>query len=152
ADVAFLHEVEEVVEGALVLARDHDDQTEVRGHEPPRGRPVAVLVPADRELVLFLTREDRDAADPGEVALAGIGRNEVSRLPHRWTVGPHRLGGGIRLARGGPGEDVLGLALRVTPHRTLTGRSPGVRDPGLRTRGALAGSRSTRLRSSRPHP
>src|SRR5262245_29208860 len=53
-DVALLDEVEEVVERPLVLPRDHDDQPEVRGDEPPGGLSVLLLVPADGECVLLL--------------------------------------------------------------------------------------------------
>ena len=76
-DVALLHEVEQVVDGALVLARDHHDEAEIRGDEVPRRLPVALLLPLDGELVLLLARQDGDAADLGEVAReVSIGTSE----------------------------------------------------------------------------
>src|SRR2546425_2966591 len=75
-DVPLLDQVEEIVEGALVLARDHHDQAQVRRDELPSRLALALLVPAERQLVLLLAREDGDAADLGEVALEGVDRDE----------------------------------------------------------------------------
>ena len=72
-DVALLHEVQQVVHRALILARDQHDEAQVRGHQPDRGGAVLVLVPADGELVLLLARQDGNATDLRQVALQRVG-------------------------------------------------------------------------------
>ena len=99
------------MERALVLARDEHDEPQVRGDELPRGLTVALLVPADGELVLFLARQDRDAPDLGEVALQRVGGDEGAlALRRRLALGP--LGG---LGRRGP---LLALDAAVVRRRT----------------------------------
>ncbi len=80
ADVALLHEVEQVPKRALVLAGDHHDEPEVAGHEPIRGLDVVLGPVADRELVLLLASEERVAADLLQIALQGIVGDERAGL------------------------------------------------------------------------
>src|SRR5438034_1778644 len=138
-DVALLDEVEQVVEGALVLARDHHDQAEVGRDETPRRLPVLVLVPAHGELVLLLAREDGDAADLGEVALERVGGDEGATRARLDRTGLVRPGlRGLRDLR-------LGVGVGVARHDAPSGPLP-------RGQGAPAGFRRTLLRAPRPRP
>src|SRR6059036_3543591 len=138
-DVALLDEVEQVVEGALVLARDHHDQAEVGRDETPCRLPVLVLVPAHGELVLLLAREDGDAADLGEVALERVGGDE--------GAAPARLdrAGLVRRGLRGRRDLRLGVGLGVARHDAPSGPLP-------RRQGAPAGFRHTPPRAPRPRP
>src|SRR5881396_2590237 len=134
ADVPLLDEVEEIVEGALVLARDHHDQPEVGRDEAPRRLPVLVLVPAHGELVLLLAREERDAADLAQVALERVGGDEGAARA--------RLDRGLRRRR----RDLrLGIDVGVARHDARSGPPP-------RRQSAPAGSRRTPPRAPRPRP
>src|SRR5437867_3343697 len=138
-DVPLLDQIEEVVEGALVLARDHHDEAEVGSDEAPRGLAVLVLVPAHGELVLLLAREDGDAADLGQVALERVGGDERARRA--------RLDGALRLwgALRGRRDRHLGMDVGVACHDAPSGPPPRPQD-------APAGCRRTPPRAPRPHP
>jgi hypothetical protein len=69
ADVAFLDQVAVRQAVAEVLARDRDDQAQVRDHEPPGRSQVAVVAQATRELGLLFLGQERDAVDRADVSV-----------------------------------------------------------------------------------
>ena len=111
-----MDEVEERAERALVLARDHDDETQVAGDESVCGGDVVLALEADGEVMLLLAREQRVAADLREVALQGIERNERAR---RLAV----VGGARRQLGHGSGEIESRGASAVSRRRRAGGGS-----------------------------
>jgi hypothetical protein len=80
ADVALLHEVEQVLIRALVLVGDLHHEPQVGGHQPSARLLVPVLDPPHRELVLLLAGQQRVAPHLGHV------------LAHRVAPGERRGG------------------------------------------------------------
>src|ERR1051325_1881033 len=85
ADIALLDEIEEIAKRALILARDHHHESQVRRDEFVSRLDVSTLLVFDCDLVLFLAAEHRIAPDFGEITLQRIGRND--RLRRRFIVG-----------------------------------------------------------------
>jgi hypothetical protein len=94
--VALLDEVQEVAEGALVLARDHHHEAKIAGDELVRGVDVALLPVCDGEAPLLLAAEQRIPADLGQVSLQRIVPDDRRRfvllaaLRHFLVVGQRR--------------------------------------------------------------
>ena len=134
ADVALLHQVEQVAVRAPVLVRDLDHQPQVRGDQAARGVHVAGLGVLDGELVLLLAREQRVAADFVDVYLQRIAAAERAAAHRRERlVGRHQRVFVVRFARFAPvapvddrqlavGRDLvvelrrIGLGVRVVDH------------------------------------
>ena len=100
ADVALLDQVEQVAEGALVLARDHHHQPQVGGDQTVRRLDVLVLLVADRQIGAPRrataagtcgSRRGSAAADRSGRA-RGVGRGSGSPSTSVASLGRARLG------------------------------------------------------------
>ena len=82
ADVAFLDQVAVGQAVAEVLARDRDDQAQVRDDQAAGGRQVAVVAQATGELGLLFLGQKRDAVDGADVGVeVAEGRDQGPGVP-----------------------------------------------------------------------
>ena len=72
AHVPFLNEIEEVFKGPLVSPGDHHYQTEIGGNELVGGLKITKLFIFDGYAVLFLSTQDRGAADFHQLSRKGV--------------------------------------------------------------------------------
>src|SRR5581483_7663505 len=79
ADVPFLNKIEKITERALIFARDHHDEPQVRRDELVGCLDAPLLFVFERELVLFLAAENGITADFREITLQRVGWNQRVR-------------------------------------------------------------------------
>src|SRR5208282_6510336 len=76
ADVALLYKVEHVLRGAGEVVREFHDQAQIGGDQPVSVLRILVLDVAPGDHGLLLARQQREAANLGEVAAQRIGGYE----------------------------------------------------------------------------